>query len=80
MLFVTSLPSCQDHNLGLPGLVIALVLIGLGTGGIKSALGAWIADQYSEVEPLKMETIEIIKAKGIKTEKVIIDRELSMAR
>lgn len=36
ILFVTSLPWSLERGTALPGLVVAMVIIGLGTGGIKS--------------------------------------------
>ncbi|KAK9423239.1 putative Oligopeptide transporter [Seiridium unicorne] len=47
VLFVTSLPSLLNRGAGLPGLILALIVIGLGSGGIKSNVGPLIADQYS---------------------------------
>ncbi|KAM3554904.1 hypothetical protein MY1884_005879 [Beauveria asiatica] len=44
-LWVTSLPSTRDVA-GLPGYIVAIIIIGLGTGGIKSNIAPLIADQY----------------------------------
>ncbi|GAQ11643.1 peptide transporter PTR2 [Aspergillus lentulus] len=47
VLLLTSLPPSLEHGGGLPGLMLALILIGLGCGGIKSNVGPLIAEQYS---------------------------------
>ncbi|XHF96489.1 hypothetical protein AWENTII_000123 [Aspergillus wentii] len=41
------LGTCLEHGAGMPGLMVALVLIGLGSGGIKSNVAPLIAEQYS---------------------------------
>jgi proton-dependent oligopeptide transporter, POT family len=46
ILFATSLPSSLEHGAGLGGFVAAVIVIGLGTGGIKSNVAPLIADQY----------------------------------
>lgn len=41
ILFVTSFPTSLEHGVGLPGLIVALVLIGLGSvisGELKSLI------------------------------------------
>ncbi|KJK60844.1 PTR2 like protein [Aspergillus parasiticus SU-1] len=50
ILFVTSLPVSLEHGAGLPGLIAALILIGLGTGAIKSNVAPLIAEQYQSIE------------------------------
>lgn len=45
ILWVTSLPSVRD-SAGLPGYIVAIIIIGLGTGGIKSNIAPLVADQY----------------------------------
>ncbi|KAI5363860.1 putative proton-dependent oligopeptide transporter family, PTR2 family proton/oligopeptide symporter [Septoria linicola] len=46
ILFLTSLPSSIEAGAALPGLIAAMVVIGLGTGGIKSNVSPLIAEQY----------------------------------
>ncbi|EEA25024.1 POT peptide transporter, putative [Talaromyces marneffei ATCC 18224] len=70
ILFVTSFPASLDHGAGLPGLIVALVLIGLGFGGIKSNVAPLIAEQYSR-KPLRIKTL----AGG---EKVIVDPDVTI--
>ncbi|RAQ51109.1 POT peptide transporter [Aspergillus flavus] len=50
ILFVTSLPVSLEHGAGLPGLMAALTLVGLGTGAIKSNVAPLIAEQYQYIE------------------------------
>ncbi|OAA78569.1 Oligopeptide transporter [Akanthomyces lecanii RCEF 1005] len=45
ILWVTSLPSTRDMA-GLPGYIVAIIIIGFGTGGIKSNIAPLVADQY----------------------------------
>ncbi|GES59675.1 POT peptide transporter [Aspergillus terreus] len=70
ILFVTSFPASLEHGAGLPGLIVALVLIGLGFGGIKSNVAPLIAEQYSR-KPLRIKSL----AGG---EKAIIDPDLTI--
>lgn len=46
ILTFTSLPVALEHGSGLGGFITAIVVIGLGTGGIKSNVAPLIADQY----------------------------------
>jgi POT family proton-dependent oligopeptide transporter len=46
VLTCTAIPSALDHNAGLGGFIVAVIVIGLGTGGIKSNVAPLIADQY----------------------------------
>ncbi|KAI9799419.1 MAG: hypothetical protein M1825_004519 [Sarcosagium campestre] len=46
VLFVTSLPVAIANGASLPGLIVAMIVIGLGTGGIKSNVSPLIAEQY----------------------------------
>ncbi|CEJ81805.1 hypothetical protein VHEMI01915 [[Torrubiella] hemipterigena] len=46
ILWTTALPSSLEHGAGIGGYVASLVVVGLGTGGIKSNIAPLIADQY----------------------------------
>lgn len=46
ILFTTSLPVSLEHGAGLGGFITAIIVIGVGTGGIKSNVAPLIADQY----------------------------------
>ncbi|APA08595.1 hypothetical protein sscle_04g033650 [Sclerotinia sclerotiorum 1980 UF-70] len=69
MLF-TSLPPALDHDAGLPGIAISMVLIGIGVAGIKATVNAFIGDQYDNTN-LQV----IMTAKG---ETVVVDPALTM--
>ncbi|POS69335.1 POT family protein [Diaporthe helianthi] len=51
ILFITSIPICLEKGAGFPGLIVALFIIGLGAGGIKSNVGPLVAEQYVTKEP-----------------------------
>lgn len=52
ILFSTSLPSSLDSGAGLGGLIGAMIVLGLGTGGIKSNVSPLIAEQYTKTKPV----------------------------
>lgn len=51
ILFLTSLPTAIEHGAALGGLVTAMIVIGLGTGGIKSNVSPLIVEQYTITKP-----------------------------
>ena len=46
ILFLTSLPVAIEHGAALGGIIVSMIVIGLGTGGIKSNVSPLIAEQY----------------------------------
>jgi MFS family permease len=72
ILFFTSLPWCIESGAALPGLLVAMVVIGLGTGGIKSNVSPLIAEQVRSTEPF-VETRRDGK-------RVIVDPEVTVQR
>jgi dipeptide/tripeptide permease len=50
ILFATSLPASVERGAAFPGLIVAMLIIGLGTGGIKSNVAPLIAEQISTAE------------------------------
>ncbi|KAI9675580.1 MAG: peptide transporter ptr2 [Caeruleum heppii] len=72
ILFLTSLPVAIEHGAALGGLIAAMVVIGLGTGGIKANVSPLIAEQYRGIKP----TIRILKS----GERVIVDPALTIQR
>ncbi|KAE9567344.1 hypothetical protein CGMCC3_g16517 [Colletotrichum fructicola] len=50
-MFASALPSSLDNGAGLPGLIIAMVLIGLGVGATKATISPFIGDQYKQKPP-----------------------------
>ncbi|KAH8692743.1 oligopeptide transporter [Talaromyces proteolyticus] len=70
VLCVTSLPAVTEHSIKLFGLALAMVLLGLGTGGVKATITPFIGDQYPTMNPQLVTT---------KTgERVIADRMLTL--
>lgn len=51
ILFITSLPS-MSQNTALGGFISAIIIIGIGTGGIKSNVSPLIADQVPKTAPV----------------------------
>lgn len=72
ILFGTSLPWCVERGAAFPGLVVAFMVIGLGTGGIKSNVSPLIAEQITTTRPF-IKTMQ-------NGERVIVDPEVTMQR
>ncbi|KAJ5975012.1 hypothetical protein N7481_008719 [Penicillium waksmanii] len=72
ILVCTSIPAALEHGAGLGGFIVAILIIGLGTGGIKSNVAPLIADQYKR-KKMAMSTTK-------KGERVIIDPALTIQR
>ena len=72
VLFVTSLPVSIEGGVAFPGLIVAMIIIGLGTGGIKSNVSPLIAEQVQETR-----TRTKYLASG---EKIIVDPTLTVQR
>ena len=69
ILFATSLPHSIGAGAGVGGFITSIILIGIGTGGIKSNVAPLIADQYTR----KKMAISTNK----KGERVILDPTLT---
>ncbi|KAJ6018251.1 hypothetical protein N7451_001630 [Penicillium sp. IBT 35674x] len=72
ILVCTSIPAALENGAGLGGFIVAILIIGLGTGGIKSNVAPLIADQY------KRKKMAVTTTK--KGERVIIDPALTIQR
>jgi POT family proton-dependent oligopeptide transporter len=72
ILFLTSLPVALEHGAGLGGFITALIIIGVGTGGIKSNVAPLIADQYTR----KKMAVQTLKT----GERVILDPAITYQR
>ncbi|KAJ5389049.1 uncharacterized protein N7496_000117 [Penicillium cataractarum] len=72
ILVCTSIPTALEHGAGMGGFIVAILVIGLGTGGIKSNVAPLIADQY------KRKKMALLTTK--KGERVIIDPALTIQR
>ncbi|KAI9496064.1 POT family-domain-containing protein [Zychaea mexicana] len=51
ILVCTSIPTAIEHNAAFPGFIVSIILIGLGTGGIKSNVSPLVAEQYQSRAP-----------------------------
>jgi POT family proton-dependent oligopeptide transporter len=73
ILTCTAIPAALDHGAGLAGFIVAIIVIGLGTGGIKSNVAPLIADQYKRRQ--------MVIGHDDKTgERVIIDPTITIQR
>lgn len=72
ILWTTALPAAQEAGASKAGYIVAIIVIGLGTGGIKSNIAPLIADQYQR------------RVMAVKTEKsgerVVIDPAITYQR
>ncbi|KAF2001222.1 di/tri peptide transporter 2 [Amniculicola lignicola CBS 123094] len=73
ILTFTSIPGALEHGAGLGGFVVAVIVIGLGTGGIKSNVAPLIADQYKRRRM-------VIGSDPKTGERVIIDPAITIQR
>ncbi|KAI9376468.1 POT family-domain-containing protein [Aspergillus egyptiacus] len=72
ILVCTSIPTSLENGAGLGGFIAAILIIGLGTGGIKSNVAPLIADQY------RRKKMAISTTKN--GERVVIDPALTIQR
>ena len=72
ILFLTSLPTAIEHGAALGGIIVSMIVIGLGTGGIKSNVSPLIAEQYRNTR----QKIRIEKS----GERVIVDPGATIQR
>ncbi|KAJ1884557.1 peptide transporter ptr2, partial [Kickxella alabastrina] len=70
VLTLTAIPASIRHGGALPGLIIAMITIGLGTGGIKANVSPMVAEQYGRYRPF----VRILKS----GKEVVVDRELTV--
>ncbi|KAI8095731.1 POT family-domain-containing protein [Thamnidium elegans] len=59
VLTLTSIPSAIASGATFPGFIVAIIIIGLGTGGIKANVSPLVAEQYKNTKPF----IKTIKPK-----------------
>ncbi|KAJ5467138.1 hypothetical protein N7475_004890, partial [Penicillium sp. IBT 31633x] len=72
VLVATSTPAGLANDAGFGGLIAAMVIIGLGTGGIKANVTPMCAEQYQNAQP----KLKILKS----GERVVLDPELTIQR
>ncbi|KAG0291381.1 peptide transporter ptr2 [Linnemannia gamsii] len=70
VLVLTSIPASILAGAALPGLIIAMIIIGLGTGGIKANVSPLVAEQYQGTK----QTVKVLKS----GEKVIVDPDVTV--
>ncbi|CAG8564844.1 7002_t:CDS:2 [Ambispora leptoticha] len=70
ILTITATPAATSIGASLPGLVFAMIIIGLGAGGIKTNVSVMVAEQYTKKKPF----IRTLKS----GEKVIVDPTLTI--
>ncbi|KAI8365558.1 POT family-domain-containing protein [Blakeslea trispora] len=51
ILTATSIPSAIESGAAFPGFIVSIIIIGLGTGGIKSNVSPLVAEQYKNQTP-----------------------------
>ncbi|GAA5811106.1 hypothetical protein MFLAVUS_004535 [Mucor flavus] len=51
VLTLTSIPSAITSGATFPGFIVAIIIIGLGTGGIKANVSPLVAEQYKNTKP-----------------------------
>jgi POT family proton-dependent oligopeptide transporter len=73
ILVLTSIPTALANGAGFGGFIAAILIIGIGTGGIKSNVSPLIADQYTR----KKMAIKTLPKTG---ERVIIDPAATIQR
>jgi POT family proton-dependent oligopeptide transporter len=71
-MLASSHPASLSHESGVPGLAAAMVLVGLGVGGVKATISPLLADQYVSLKPLLM------KKKNMNDELVVGDRTMTI--
>ncbi|KAJ5813837.1 Major facilitator superfamily domain general substrate transporter [Penicillium pulvis] len=72
ILVGTSTPAGIENGAAYGGLITAMVVIGLGTGGIKANVTPMCAEQYQNAKPV----LRVLKT----GEKVVVDPELTVQR
>lgn len=72
VLVLSSLPVAHDRELAFPGMLLSLLLIGIGTGGIKTNVNSLIAEQYTGPKG----AVRVLKS----GEKVVVDKDLTLQR
>ncbi|KAJ2079211.1 peptide transporter ptr2 [Coemansia sp. RSA 988] len=70
ILTLTSIPASIRSGGALPGLIIAMITIGAGTGGVKANVSPMVAEQYGRYRPF-VRTLKNGK-------QVVVDRELTV--
>ncbi|KAI8388535.1 POT family-domain-containing protein [Radiomyces spectabilis] len=67
-LTLTSIPAAIQNGAAFPGFIVSIIIIGVGTGGIKSNVSPLVAEQYQSKTPF----IRVITRRNGSTERVIV--------
>ncbi|GAB5591955.1 peptide transporter ptr2 [Umbelopsis nana] len=51
IITATSVPSAIANGTSFPGFIVGIIVVGLGTGGIKSNVSPLVAEQYKSTQP-----------------------------
>jgi POT family proton-dependent oligopeptide transporter len=65
VLVLTSILPSINAGVALPGLIIAMIILGIGTGGVKSNVSPLMADQYTRKTPIVKGKIKHLKEKSL---------------
>jgi POT family proton-dependent oligopeptide transporter len=60
VLVLTSIPPSIQAGVALPGLIVAMIILGIGTGGVKSNVSPLMADQYTRKTPIVIGKIHFL--------------------
>ncbi|RIB14931.1 putative MFS peptide transporter [Gigaspora rosea] len=71
ILTLTAIPPAIEVKASLPGLIVSMIIIGIGTGGIKTNCVTMAADQFLHKDPY----VKTLKS----GKKVIVDPELTIS-
>lgn len=52
VLVLTSIPPSITKGIAFPGLIVSMIIIGFGTGGVKSNVSPLMAEQYTRTKPI----------------------------
>jgi POT family proton-dependent oligopeptide transporter len=52
VLVLSSIPPSINAGVALPGLIIAMIILGIATGGVKSNVSPLMAEQYTRTKPI----------------------------
>ena len=52
VLVLTSIPPAIHAGVSLPGLIITMIILGVATGGVKSNVSPFMAEQYTRTRPV----------------------------
>ena len=52
ILVATSIPAAIHAGIAFPGLIVAMIVLGFATGGVKSNVSPLMAEQYTRTKPI----------------------------